>query len=100
MSLYLLHIEPRYRHAGHYLGFTSDRTVDRRVNEHLAGGCKASPLIVAALLAGRAVTLARRWEGPQFDRAFERKLKSLGGKSRAQRCPFCGAQRRPANANP
>ena len=30
MSLYLLHIEPRYKHAGHYLGFTPDLRVDRR----------------------------------------------------------------------
>jgi hypothetical protein len=47
MSLYLLHIEPRYRHAGHYLGFCQAERVDRRVNEHLAGGSKASPLILA-----------------------------------------------------
>jgi hypothetical protein len=100
MSVYLIHIEPPLRHARDYVGYTPDARVDRRVNEHLSGGCKASPLIVAALLAGRTVTLARRWEGPQFDRAFERRLKSLGGKSRAQRCPFCGAQRRQANANP
>ena len=96
MSVYLIHIEPPLRHAKHYVGYTPDARVDRRVNEHLAGGCKASPLIVAALLAGRSVTLARRWESQQFDRAFERRLKSLGGKRRAQRCPFCGAKQ--ANA--
>ena len=45
MSLYLLHIEPRYKHAGHYLGFCESDHVDRRVNQHLAAGSKASPLV-------------------------------------------------------
>ena len=94
MSVYLIHIEPPLGHARDYVGWTIERTVDRRVNEHLSGGCKASPLIVAALMAGRTVTLARRWDGDEFDRAFERKLKERGGKGRAQRCPFCGAKRR------
>jgi hypothetical protein len=98
MSVYLLCIQPPLAHAAHYCGFSEAPTVDRRVNEHLSGGCKASPLVVAALLAGRTVTLARRWDGPQFNRAFERRLKNLGGKRRAQRCPFCGAKRPQANA--
>ena len=50
MSLYLLHIEPRYRHAGHYLGFTPDLRVNRRAMEHIDGvRHKASPLVLAAL---------------------------------------------------
>ena len=89
MSVYVLHIEPRLAHAAHYVGFSEAPTVDRRVAEHLSGGCKASPLIVAALMAGCAVSLAQRWDGPQFDRAFERRLKNLGGKARANRCPLC-----------
>jgi hypothetical protein len=86
MSLYLLHIEPRYRHAGHYLGFCQAERVDRRVNEHLAGGSKASPLILAALMAGRTVTLARKWEGAQYDRKAERAKKTRG---HAWLCPRC-----------
>ena len=31
MSLYLLHLEPVYLHAKHYLGFTEDHDVSRRV---------------------------------------------------------------------
>ena len=86
MSLYLLCIQPRYKHAGHYLGFCKADRVDRRVNEHLAGGSKASPLILAALMAGHTVTLARRWEGQAFDRKAERAKKNRG---HARLCPLC-----------
>jgi hypothetical protein len=86
MSLYLLHIEPRYRHAGHYLGFCQADRVDRRVNEHLAGGSKTSPLILAALMAGHTVTLARRGEGQAFDRKAERAKKHRG---HTRLCPLC-----------
>jgi hypothetical protein len=92
MSVYLLHIEPAYRHARHYVGWTEEHTVTHRVNQHLSGGCKATPLVIAALMAGSRVTLARAWEGAAFDRAFERKLKERGGASRARRCPLCRQQ--------
>jgi hypothetical protein len=65
--------------------------VDRRVNEHLSGGSKASPLIVAALLAGRTVVLANKWEGDRYDRAFERYLKTRDSQGRRNRCPYCRA---------
>ena len=87
MSLYLLHIEPRYRHAGHYLGFTPDLRVDRRAREHIDGvQHKASPLILAALNAGCTGTIARRWEGTQYDRKAERAKKHRG---HTHRCPLC-----------
>jgi hypothetical protein len=94
MSVYLLHIEPGLKHARDYIGWTPDATVDRRVSEHLnqvSGKC--SPLVRAAFRAGCTVTLARRWEGDEFDRAFERKLKERGGPRRAKRCPLCSAKR-------
>lgn len=97
MSLYLLHIEPRYRHAGHYLGFTPDLRVDRRCREHIDGvRHKASPLVLAALDAGCAVTIARRWEGAQYDRKAERAKKSRG---HARLCPLC-RRRIQADAKP
>jgi hypothetical protein len=98
LSTYLLHIEPAFHHAAHYCGFTEERTVTHRVNQHLSGGSKASPLIVAALMAGHTVTLARAWEGDAFDRAFERRLKNLGGRARTKRCPVCEARRRNGGA--
>lgn len=84
-GLYLLHLEPRYLHAGHYLGFALD--VDRRIAEHLAGGSKASPLVRAAVLAGCAVTVARTIAGGTRD--LERRMKRGGGLSR--HCPICRA---------
>lgn len=82
-GLYLLHFEPRYQHAGHYLGWAKD--VDRRVHEHLSGSAKASPLVRAALAAGCTVTLAATMPG---DRTEERRLKNRGGLGRSC-CPTC-----------
>ena len=98
MALYLLHLEPRYRHAGHYLGFTEEADVTRRVNEHLTGSAKASPLITAALQAGCRVSVARTWTGKGADRTYERKIKD-GGQIPAYR-PHCRARRKAANAPP
>lgn len=81
-GLYLLHFEPAYQHAQHYLGFAVD--IERRVAEHLAGGAKASPLVRAALSAGCAVTLARTWPG--LGRTDERRMKQ---RSHRLRCPTC-----------
>ena len=58
MSLYLLHIEPRYRHAGHYLGFCESDNVDRRVNQHLAAGSNTTPLKAALTQQGLCTLLA------------------------------------------
>jgi hypothetical protein len=41
-GIYLLHFDPPYKHAGHYLGYASD--IDRRISEHQTGKTKASPL--------------------------------------------------------
>jgi hypothetical protein len=99
MSLYLLHIEPGYKHARHYCGFTPDLRVNRRAMEHIDGvRHKASPLILAALNAGCTVVIARRWEGPQYGRAQERRMKDGG--TLPKYCPLCRARRRQANANP
>lgn len=83
-GLYLLHFEPRYQHAGHYLGFADD--IARRCGEHLSGGARSSPLVRAARVAGR-VGLVRVWIGG--DRTLERRLKRQGGLSR--HCPVCRA---------
>jgi hypothetical protein len=90
MSLYLLHLEPRYKHAGHYLGFTPELRVERRAREHMDGvEHKASPLVLAALKAGCTVVISRRWEGAQYDRKAERAKKSRG---HARLCPLCRQQ--------
>jgi hypothetical protein len=84
-GLYLLHLEPRYKHAGHYLGWAVD--IDRRIAEHRAGGSKASPLVRAAIAAGADVQHVRTWAGGS--RTLERRLKRGGGLSR--HCPTCRA---------
>ena len=35
MSVYLLHIEPPYKHARHYIGWSKDFYPDDRINHHL-----------------------------------------------------------------
>ena len=83
--IYVLHIDPPLHHARHYVGWTKDGDVERRVHEHLTQtGSHPSKLIGAALAAGRTVTLAGTLPG---DRKEERRLKKRGGASRF--CPMC-----------
>jgi cytosine/adenosine deaminase-related metal-dependent hydrolase len=85
--IYILHIDPPLAHARHYVGWTADEDVSRRVREHLEQtGRRPSRLVAAALAAGRAVTLAGALEG---DRALERRLKARKGA--ASFCPLCRA---------
>ena len=78
---YLIHIEPAYKHAAHYLGWSKD--IDARVASHLAG--TGGRLTKVALAAGCTLTLVRVW--PDTDRAFERKLKRQ--KNSPYHCPIC-----------
>lgn len=80
--LYLLHFHPRYRHAGHYLGYTED--IVARFKLHLRG--RGSPLVKAALQAGCRVVLVRLWNA---DGNAEQELKRHG--SRARFCPLCNS---------
>lgn len=93
-GVYLLHFEPRYKHAGHYLGYADD--IGRRVFEHEISGSGAK-LPDAARRAGVNMYLARVFPGA--DRKLERKLKGRqlrddGTKSAhtgslARLCPIC-----------
>lgn len=82
-TLYLLHIEPPYKHARHYLGYSSDSA--KRVAAHLAG--HGSPLIRAALAAGCSVSVVRTWSNGT--RTLERSLKNRH--NGPQLCPICRA---------
>jgi predicted GIY-YIG superfamily endonuclease len=80
-TVYLLHFDRPYGHAGHYTGWTRDLTA--RLTEHANGhGARLTAVVKAA---GIGWTLARTWAGT---RATERALKRQGGASR--RCPLCG----------
>ncbi len=89
MTVYLLHIEPQFKHAGHYVGFCNDADASRRLSEHLAG--RGSPLIKAAVAAGCSVTIAHQFPGAS--RSFERLIKNRGSAGRW--CPTCGRNERP-----
>ena len=85
-TVYLLHFDQRYEHAGHYTGWAED--LDRRLAEHLGG--RAARLVEVITQAGIGFRLARTWPG--VTRARERQLKRQGGASRY--CPICQADRK------
>jgi predicted GIY-YIG superfamily endonuclease len=79
-TVYLIHFDERYQHAGHYTGWTTD--LDARLTEHAAGtGARLMEVIKEAGITWR---LARTWAGT---RRLERSLKRSGGMAR--RCPVC-----------
>jgi predicted GIY-YIG superfamily endonuclease len=84
--LYLLHFDPRYLHAGHYLGYTHD--VVKRFALHLRG--KGSPLVKAAVNNGSKIVLVRIWAE---DGNAEQEIKRVVG-SRARLCPLCNPKAR------
>lgn len=83
--VYLLHFEPAYRTARHYLGFTSGAVGDR-IRRHIEG--KGSPLVAAASAAGSAIYLGRTWRG---GRDLEAALKRR--KNAAKLCLVCQGRR-------
>lgn len=92
--IYLLCFTPRYRHAGHYLGFVpgdDPAALAARIAEHLGGRRDGSPLVKAALAAGCVVEHVRTW-GPGETRARERRMKDSG--SSCSLCPRCVVGRR------
>lgn len=80
MTVYLLHFDRRYAHAGHYIGSTSN--LERRIHQHRKG--RGARLLEVVSQAGIDFTVSRTWEG---DRKKERQLKNRGGASRL--CPLC-----------
>lgn len=79
-TVYLLHFDRRYQHAGHYTGWAAD--LNARLAEHAAG--RGARLLTVVRDAGINWTLARTWPG---SRGRERQLKRQGGAAR--RCPLC-----------
>ncbi|HXF62870.1 MAG TPA: hypothetical protein VNK95_14695 [Caldilineaceae bacterium] len=81
MSVYLIHLEPAYKHARHYLGYADD--VHSRLALHRMG--QGSRLCQVAVEAGCKLILARVWE--DGDRSLERRLKNR--KAAPRLCPIC-----------
>lgn len=80
--IYLIHIEPAFKHARHYIGFTSRDDVNLRLNEHKNG--TGSIMLRHAVRAGCELILANTWQG---DRTAERRMKKQKNSKRF--CPIC-----------
>lgn len=79
-TVYLLHLDPAYKHARHYVGWAS--SLDARLEHHRNG--TGANLCRVAVEAGSNLVLARTWTG---DRNFERHIKN--GKNVPTLCPIC-----------
>lgn len=91
-TAYLLHFDQPYRHASHYLGWSSNLPV--RLMEHECG--QGARLTEVVYDAGIRWVLTRTWPGATRD--YERALKNQGGASR--RCPACGVTPKPWPPSP
>ncbi len=85
-TVYLLHFDQRYEHAGHYTGWADD--LDQRLAQHQRGA--GARLVEVITQAGIGFRVARLWPGAS--RARERSLKNSGGASRY--CPICQDERK------
>jgi len=82
-TLYLLHLDPPYKHARHYLGVTRNgRNVVHRWMEHMQG--RGAVLTQHAVRSDCRLILARIWVNAEF--AHEARLK---GRGLAPLCPVC-----------
>lgn len=86
--LYLLHFDPKFRHAQHYLGFTQDGRIEARLAEHCSG--KGARIVTAAFEAKCKVFLVRTW--PEYGRTHERAFKRASHLKGL--CPMCSPQLR------
>ena len=85
-TVYVLHFEPAYKHARHYIGWTASTDITDRLNIHLQG--RGSPLIRAAVSAGVEIQLAETYQGTRYlGRRLKRRHKT------SQFCAICRAHR-------
>lgn len=86
MTVYLIHIEPAFGHARHYVGSTPRERLWRRLCEHADG--YGANLTHYARAAGCALILARTWDGL---RGEERRIKARprGSRGMPRSCPVC-----------
>ena len=84
MTVYLIHFSTPYKHARHYLGWTSG-SVSARLDKHSNG--KGSALMRAVISAGIEWEVVRVWEDGDHD--LERRLHDQHNNPRL--CPTCKA---------
>jgi hypothetical protein len=91
-TVYLLHLDPPYKHARHYTGSAAPGRLQARLAAHAAGtGARLMEVVKAA---GGSFRLARTWPG---GRTRERELKARHDAPRL--CPICTPHPRPAQAH-
>jgi predicted GIY-YIG superfamily endonuclease len=90
-TVYLLHFDRPYVHAGHYTGWTTN--LPARLADHAHG--RGARLLAVLAANNIGWTLARTWTGTRAD---ERALKRQGGAAR--RCPLCGIHPRTNGGTP
>ena len=83
--VYLVHLQPAYRHARHYLGFAERSGLPKRLREHATSDHQGARLLRVALAAGGDFELTRLWVG---SRKLERQLKQRKATPRLL-CPVC-----------
>jgi predicted GIY-YIG superfamily endonuclease len=79
-TVYLLHFERKYKHAGHYMGWSENLT--GRLDAHASG--EGSRLMQVLRDAGIGFACVRTWSGTRND---ERRLKNR--KEAPRLCPVC-----------
>jgi hypothetical protein len=82
-TTYLLHVDPPYRHARHYLGFAESDHLADRLAQH--GTSEGARLLAVAKAAGSSWRLVRTW--PDSTRALERQIKNT--RHVPYYCPEC-----------
>jgi predicted GIY-YIG superfamily endonuclease len=80
--VYLIHLEPAFGHARHYVGYTTRDDVNERVEEHRGG--RGANMLRHAVAAGVELKLVRVWR--DVPRKTENKIK---GRSVRPLCPEC-----------
>ena len=83
--VYLVHLQPAYRHARHYLGFAERSGLPKRLREHATSDHQGARLLRVALAAGGDFELTRLWVGSH---KLERQLKQRKATPRLL-CPAC-----------
>ena len=79
---YLIHLDQKFKHCGHYIGFSKAHPRGR-LERHIAG--QGSRFLRAVDRSSISFQLARVWGN--VDRHFERKLKNR--KNSKFLCPLC-----------
>jgi hypothetical protein len=87
MTVYLIHFNSRYKHAGHYIGFVAGgkAALAARMDLHRTG--RGANLMGVITAAGIDWSVSRVWYGAS--RRDERRLKCQGA---ARYCPTCGGR--------